>query len=119
MQIQHLDEPNVRLGEGEGDPRAGQNDQEWNRLFPDDARRSTPAERRQRADAMYAIYSDPVNPKSLREVGEMCGGVSKERVRQIFDANGFETRPALGTKAWHAQQKKAVAESGESSGENQ
>jgi hypothetical protein len=55
------------------------------------------ADKAARAKAMYAMYANPDDPKSLDEVGQAFEGMSRERVRQILREHGYPIRTRRGT----------------------
>lgn len=66
-------------------------------LLPDDARFLDDIERIVRAKLFHDMYSSGL---SLKQVGDIAGGLSKERVRQILTDGGYVTRPLPGSKRW-------------------
>lgn len=68
-----------------------------NLLLPDDARMLDEQQRAMRAKLLADIYATGL---SLQTVGDIAGGLSKERVRQILLTNGYITRPVPGSKRW-------------------
>ncbi len=80
------------------------------RLFEVDGIQLTPDERSTRAEVMWQLYNDPEETRSLQAVGNLCGGLSKERVRQVLIAHGYDVRPALGSKKWREARKKLEQE---------
>jgi len=81
-------------------------------LLPDEPRLLTDEERAMRAKLVNDLYSEGL---SLRDVAEVCGGLSRERIRQIMRDYGYDTRPLPGSKRWRdarkvAQQRARVAE---------
>lgn len=75
-------------------------------LLPDDARLLSPDERSLRAKLFNDLY---VKGLSLQTVGDLAGGLSKERVRQIMVDYGYITRPLPGSKRWRDARKNAQA----------
>lgn len=57
----------------------------------------TKDEKDERAKQMYAMYSDATNPMSMAEVGKVFE-LSRERVRQIFNEYGYESRSRSRTR---------------------
>jgi DNA-directed RNA polymerase sigma subunit (sigma70/sigma32) len=62
-----------------------------------DERTLTDDDKIERARRMHELYSDPVNPMSLKEVGQVFDGLTRERVRQILRDYGYKTRSPRGT----------------------
>lgn len=58
----------------------------------------TPKEAETRAAQMYAMYADEQDPKTLLEVGAAFGGLTRERVRQIFTLYGYPRRTTRESK---------------------
>lgn len=51
-----------------------------------------------RAKRMHEMYADERNPKTLKEVGEAFGGLTRERVRQIFREHRLPIRTPRQTR---------------------